>query len=194
MFELIVFFTSFKYIFVEGGEQVLVGIGTSSRIGFRQTIKITLLGLLVGVLLYFIFLNLAGFVPTKILEIALGLGLLFFSATMFKEFFEDDDKHKASETKYKITYFYIAMLEAVENSVALATFSLIELQSALIGFFAAIGLIIGLLFSKILKKVPLRLTRLIAGVLLTSTAIPLIIYGFDISAPEILHWLIPPLS
>ena len=29
MLELIVFFTSFKYIFVEGGEQVLVGIGTT---------------------------------------------------------------------------------------------------------------------------------------------------------------------
>jgi len=48
MFELIVFFTSFKYIFVEGGEQVLVGIGTASRIGSRQTLKITVLGLVVG--------------------------------------------------------------------------------------------------------------------------------------------------
>lgn len=192
MFELIVFFTSFKYIFVEGGEQVLVGIGTASRIGLKQTVKITILGLAVGVILYFVFLKVAGFVPTKPLEIALGVGLLFFSGTMFKEFFEDETKE--DKTKYMITYFYIAMLEAVENSVALATFSLIEIESALTGFFIAIGLLIGLLWVGAVKKIPLKITRLVAGVLLTSTAIPLIIYGLGIPSPEILHWLIPPLS
>ena len=192
MFELIVFFTSFKYIFVEGGEQVLVGIGTASRIGLKQTIKITILGLVVGVILYFVFLKVAGFVPTRPLEIALGLGLLFFSGTMFKEFFEDEEE--SDSTKYKVTYFYIAMLEAVENSVALATFSLIDILSALVGFFIAIGLLVGLLWMGAVKKIPLKITRLVAGVLLTSTAIPLIIYGVGIPSPEILHWLIPPLS
>ncbi len=191
MFGLIVFFTSFKYIFVEGGEQVLVGIGTASRVGLRQTVKITILGLVVGVILYFIFLKVAGFVPVKPLEIALGLGLLFFSGTMFKEFFENETK--ADISKYKVTYFYIALLEAVENSVALATFSLIEITSALIGFFMAIGLLVGLLWLGVAKKIPLRITRLVAGILLTSTAIPLIIYGLDIPSPEVLHWLIPPL-
>ena len=111
---------------------------------------------------------------------------------MFKEFFEDETKE--DKTKYMITYFYIAMLEAVENSVALATFSLIEIESALIGFFIAIGLLIGLLWVGAVKKIPLKITRLVAGVLLTSTAIPLIIYGLGIPSPEILHWLIPPLS
>ncbi len=130
MFQLIVFFTSFKYIFVEGGEQVLVGIGTASKIGLRQTIKITIIGLLIGVILYFVFLKIAGFVPINLLEIALGLGLLFFSGTMFKEFFEDE--HEDDGAKYKIAYFYIVMIEAVENSVALATFSLIEITSALL--------------------------------------------------------------
>ncbi|MBI3640298.1 MAG: hypothetical protein HY223_08295 [Thaumarchaeota archaeon] len=110
---------------------------------------------------------------------------------MFKEFFEDETK--IDTTKHKVAYFYIAMIEAVENSVALATFSLIEITSALAGFFVAIGLIIGLLRSGIVKKVSLRITRLIAGMLLTSTAIPLIIYGFNIPSPDILHWLIPPL-
>ncbi len=85
------------------------------------------------------------------------------------------------------------MLEAVENSVALATFSLIEITSALIGFFIAIGLIISLLWLGLAKKIPLRITRLVAGILLASTAIPLIIYGLEIQSPEILHWLIPPL-
>lgn len=194
MFQLIVFFTSFKYIFVEGGEQILVGMGTASRIGLRQTIKITILGLVVGVILYFVFLKVAGLIPTKPLEIALGLGLLFFSGIMFKEFFENEEEEEEHKTKYQITYFYIAMLEAVENSVALATFSLIEIQSALIGFFIAVGMLVGLVWLGTLKKIPLRITRLVAGVLLTSTAIPLIIYGLGISSPEILHWLVPPLS
>lgn len=192
MFELIVFFTSFKYIFVEGGEQALVGIGTASRIGLRQTLKITVFGIAVGIILYFVFLKYAGFVPTNILEIALGMGLLFFSGLMFKEFFEDETK--VNTTKHKITYFYIAMLEAVENSVALATFSLIQLESALIGFTIAIGLIIGLLWLGTVKKVPLRITRLIAGILLTSTAIPLILYGIGANTPEFMHWFMPPLT
>ena len=192
MFELIVFFTSFKYIFVEGGEQALVGLGTAGRIGLRDTVKITIFGFAVGIILYFIFLKLAGFVPTNLLEIALGLGLLFFSAIMFKEFFENETK--VDITKYKVAYIYICVLEAVENSVALATFSLIETVSALIGFFIAIGLIVTLLWLKVVTKIPLRTTRLVAGVLLTSTGIPLIIYGLGIPAPEILHWLVPPLS
>ncbi|MDE1827464.1 MAG: hypothetical protein KGH83_07735 [Thaumarchaeota archaeon] len=191
MFELIVFFTSFKYIFVEGGEQALVGIGVASRIGVRQTLQITILGIAVGIVLYFVFLKVAGFVPVNILEIALGAGLLFFSGIMFKEFFEDETKVDA--TKHKVTYFYIAILEAVENSVALATFSLIQLASALLGFFIAIAIIIGLLRSGIVNKMPLRITRLIAGILLTSTAIPLLIYGLNIPSPSILHWFIPPL-
>lgn len=192
MFELIVFFTSFKYIFVEGGEQALVGLGTASRIGLRDAVKITIFGFAVGIILYFIFLKLAGFVPTNLLEIALGLGLLFFSAIMFKEFFENETK--VDITKYKVTYIYICVLEAVENSVALVTFSLIDMVSALIGFFIAIGLIVTLLWLKVVTKIPLRTTRLVAGVLLTSTGIPLIIYGLGIPAPEILHWLVPPLS
>jgi len=117
---------------------------------------------------------------------------LFFSGIMFKEFFEDETK--VDTTKHKVTYFYIAMLEAVENSVALATFSLIHLTSALLGFIIAIGLIIGLLRSGIVKKIPLRITRLIAGILLTSTAIPLILYGMNVNTPEFMHWFIPPLT
>lgn len=191
MFELIVFFTSFKYIFVEGGEQALVGISTASRIGLKQTLKITVCGIAVGIILYFVFLKFAGFVPTNILEIALGIGLLFFSGLMFKEFFENETK--VDLTEYKITYFYIAMLEAVENSVALATFSLIELESALVGFAIAIGLIVGLLWLGTVKNIPLRITRLVAGILLTSTAIPLILYGIGIT-PEFMHWFMPPLT
>ena len=192
VFEFIVFFTAFKYVFVEGGEQALVGIGTISRIGSRETIKITLIGITVGVFLYFLFLNIVGFFPTNIVEIALGIGLLYFSYTMFKEFFERGETDDT--TKYKIGYFYIAMLEAIENSVALATFSLIEMVSAISGAILAIGLIVGLLYLGIIKKIPLRITRLVSGILLALTGIPLIIYGLDIPYPEIMRWLIPPLS
>lgn len=192
VFEFIVFFTAFKYIFVEGGEQALVAIGTLARIGYRQTLKITLISLAVGVALYFLFLNVVGFFPTNPVEIALGIGLLYFSYTMFKEFFEKEKKDDA--TKYKIGYFYIAMLEAIENSVALATFSLIDITSAIIGAGVAIALVVGLLWVGIIKRIPLKLTRFVAGTLLALTGIPLIIYGLDIPYPEIMHWLIPPLS
>ena len=192
VFEFIVFFTAFKYVFVEGGEQALVGIGTISRIGIRQTAKITLLGIAVGISLYFLFLNIIEFFPTNFVEIALGVGLLYFSYTMFKEFFEVGEKDDT--TKYKIGYFYIAMLEAVENSVALATFSLIDMTSAISGAILAIGLIIGPMYIGIIKNIPLRITRLVSGILLAITGIPLIIYGLDIQYPEIMHWLIPPLS
>ena len=192
VFEFIVFFTAFKYVFVEGGEQALVGIGTISRIGSRETIKITLIGIIVGIFLYFLFLNIVGFFPTNIVEIALGIGLLYFSYTMLKEFFE---RGKTDDTtKYKIGYFYIAMLEAIDNSVALATFSLIEMASAISGAILAIGLIVGLLYLGIIKKIPLKVTRLVSGILLALTGIPLIIYGLDIPYPEIMRWLIPPLS
>ena len=110
---------------------------------------------------------------------------------MFKEFFEHEEN---DTTKYKIGYFYIAMLGAIENSVALATFSLIDMASAISGAIVAIGLIVGLLWVEIIRKIPLKLTRLVAGILLALTGIPLIIYGLDVPYPEIMHWLIPPLS
>ncbi|MFB5637458.1 MAG: hypothetical protein ACE5RF_03525, partial [Nitrosarchaeum sp.] len=160
VFEFIVFFTAFKYVFVEGGEQALVGIGTISRIGIRQTLKITLIGIAVGIFLYFLFLNVIEYFPTNLVEIALGAGLLYFSYTMFKEFFEHGETDDT--TKYKIGYFYIAMLEAVENSAALATFSLIDMTSAISGAILAIGVIIGLLYLGIVKRIPLRITRLVS--------------------------------
>lgn len=192
VFEFIVFFTAFKYVFVEGGEQALVGIGTLARVGYHETLKITLIGITIGVFLYFLFLSIVEFFPTRIVEIALGIGLLYFSYTMFKEFFEVEKED--STTKYKLGYLYIAILEAIENSVALATFSLIEMTSAIAGAILAIGLIIGLLYLGVIKRIPLKLTRLVSGILLALTGIPLIIYGLGIPYPEIMHWLIPPLS
>lgn len=98
VFEFIVFFTAFKYVFVEGGEQALVGIGTLARIGYRETLKITLIGIAVGIFLYFLFLNIVGFFPTNLVEIALGVGLLYFSYTMFREFFEIEKEESATKS------------------------------------------------------------------------------------------------
>ena len=44
------------------------------------------------------------------------------------------------------------MVEAVENSVALATFSLIEITSALVGAVIADVLIVGLFWIGVIKK------------------------------------------
>jgi uncharacterized membrane protein len=191
-FELIVFFTALKYVFVEGGEQALVGIGVLSRVGLRQTLKITLFGIAVGVVLYFVFLNVAGIVPTDILEIALGAGLLFFSATMFKEFFEEEQL--IDDTKFVAGYIYIAILEAIENSIAMATFSIIELTSAVLGAIIAILIIVSLIWIGIIKRVPMKITRLVAGILLASTGIPLILYGLNVPVSEVFYWLVPPLQ
>ena len=80
---------------------------------------------------------------------------------MFKEFLEREEEKDT--VRYKMCYFYIAILEAVENSIALATFSLTDVTSAISGAVLAIGLIIGLPYHGIIKRIPLKLTRLISG-------------------------------
>ena len=93
------------------------------------------------------------------------------------------------------SHTFTSHARAVENSVALDTFSLIEITSTLIGFFIAIGLLVGLLWLGVAKKIPLKITRLVAGILLTRTAIPLSFFtGWEVSSAEFLHWWIPPLS
>jgi len=39
--EIVVIFASLKYFFVEGGEQFIVGLQSSRKIGIKPTIKIT---------------------------------------------------------------------------------------------------------------------------------------------------------
>jgi hypothetical protein len=43
--QLVVLVTSLKYFFVEAGEQFIVGLQTSKKIGLMPTIKITLVGI-----------------------------------------------------------------------------------------------------------------------------------------------------
>ncbi|MDP9287465.1 MAG: hypothetical protein M3P08_04625 [Thermoproteota archaeon] len=43
--ELVVFATSLKFFFVEGGEQFIVGIQTAKKIGLKATVRITIAGI-----------------------------------------------------------------------------------------------------------------------------------------------------
>ena len=50
--ELVVFATSLKFFFVEGGEQFIVGIQTVKKIGLKETIRITIAGISFAVILF----------------------------------------------------------------------------------------------------------------------------------------------
>ena len=73
--EIVVFIASLKYFFVEGGEQFIVGLHTSKKIGLNPTIKITLVGLSFAVVLFFLFFYFRILVPTNLLELVLALTL-----------------------------------------------------------------------------------------------------------------------
>lgn len=190
--ELVVLVASFKYFFVEGGEQFIIGLQTSKKIGKRPIAKITLFGFALAAILYFTFYFTRTLIPTNILEILLGVGLLYFSFSMFKEAFEGEEK----DTKtYRYGYTSIVILESVENSAALAALTFVDLIGAIVGALAAAGILVSLaLKSSLFDKVSISKLRLISGTLLTITAIPLLIYGFGLPSPEWVHWIIPPLE
>ena len=89
--QLVVLVTSFKYFFVEGGEQFIVGLRTSEKIGLRPTINITLVGISFAVTLFLIFFYSRILIPTKLLELMLGIALYYFSFRMFKEAVKEKD-------------------------------------------------------------------------------------------------------
>ena len=68
------------------------------------------------------------------------------------------------------------------------------MASAISGAILGIGLIISLLYLGIIKRIPLKITRLVSGILFVMTGIPMIIYGLGIPYPEMIHWIIPLLS
>jgi hypothetical protein len=54
MVELVVFATSLKFFFVEGGEQYIVGTETAKKIGSEATVRITIAGVSFAVILFFL--------------------------------------------------------------------------------------------------------------------------------------------
>jgi uncharacterized membrane protein len=197
--ELVVFAASLKFFFIEGGEQFIVGAQTAKTIGLKSTLKITLAGVSFAVILFFLLFYSHALIPTRWLEFALAITLYFFAATMFKEVFEkesdNDEAKQLDEKAHKYGYITIVSLESVENATVLAALTFIDISGALIGAFISIStyVVLAINSKRFLTRIPLKKLRLIAAILLTITATPLIIYSFAIHTPDWLHWIIPPL-
>lgn len=103
---------------------------------------------------------------------------------MFKEVFEkeNDEAKELDEKAHKYGYITIVSLESVENATVLAALTFIDISGALIGAFISISTYVVLAISskRFLTRIPLRKLRLIAAILLTITATPLIIYSTGI--------------
>jgi uncharacterized membrane protein len=111
--ELVVFVASLKFFFIEGGEQFIVGAQTAKTIGLKPTLKITLAGVSLPVILFFLLFYSHALIPTRWLEFALAITLYFFAATMFKEAFEkesDDETKELDEKAHKYGYITIVSL------------------------------------------------------------------------------------
>jgi uncharacterized membrane protein len=189
--ELVVFAASLKFFFIEGGEQFIVGAQTAKTIGLRPTLRITLAGVSFAVILFFLLFYSHVLIPTRWLEFALAVTLYFFAAIMFKEVLGKESDEKAN----KYGYITIVSLESIENATVLAALTFIDISGALIGAFISISAYVALAINskRFLARIPLKKLRLIAAILLTITATPLIIYSTGIYAPNWLHWVIPPL-
>jgi uncharacterized membrane protein len=195
--ELVVFVTSLKFFFVEGGEQLIVGIQTAKKIGLKATIRITIVGVSFAVILFLLLLYSHALISTRWLELALGIALYFFAARMFKEAIQKEDEEREFQEKaYKYGYITIVSLESVENATALAALTFIDISGALIGaaISVAVFIVIAVNSKHILVRIPLDKLKLISGTLLTITATPLLIYSSGLAAPTWLHWIIPPLQ
>jgi uncharacterized membrane protein len=195
--ELVVFVASLKFFFIEGGEQFIVGAQTAKTIGLKPTLKITLAGVSFAAILFFLLFYSHALIPTKWLEFALAITLYYFAATMFKEVFEKEnyEAKELDEKAHKYGYITIVSLESVENAVVLAALTFVDISGALIGAFISILVYIALAINskRFLTTIPLKKLRLIAAILLTITATPLMIYSTGASTPNWLHWVIPPL-
>ena len=211
--QLIVLVTSLKYFFVEGGEQFVVGLQTSKKIGLKPTIKITLVGISFAVILFLVFLHSRTIIPTRLLELMLGMVLYYFSFRMFWEAIrekkkkkknvimeeaeeEEEEEEETVRKGYRYRYIYLVSLESIENSSALAALTFVDISGALLGALLSIALFIGLSIKikSLLGKIPLKKLRLISAILLAITATPLIIYSSGLPSPEWIHWIIPPLG
>jgi len=84
----------------------------------------------------------------------------------------------------------------VENATVLTALTFIDISGALIGAAISIAILIIIAVSSkhIIARISLDKLRLISGILLAITATPLIIYPSGLSAPQWLHWIIPPLE
>jgi diacylglycerol kinase family enzyme len=100
-----------KFFFVEGGEQFIVGIQTAKKIGLKETIRITVAGISFATILFFLLFYSRALISTRWLELALGITLYFFAASMFKEVLEKEHEEKEFDEKvHKYGYITIVSL------------------------------------------------------------------------------------
>jgi uncharacterized membrane protein len=92
-------------------------------------------------------------------------------------------------------YVTIVSLRSMENATVLAALTFIDISGALIGAVISFSVYIALAVNskRFLSEIPLRKLRLIAAILLTITATPLIIYSAGLTSQIWLHWIILPL-
>ena len=167
------------------------------KVGIKATVRITIAGISFAIILFFLLFYSHVLISTRWLELALGVTLYFFAASMFKEVLEKEHEEKEFDEKvHKYGYITIVSLESVENATVLAALTFIDISGALIGAAISIAMIIIIAVSSkhIIARIPLDKLRLISGILLAITATPLIIYSSGLSAPQWLHWIIPPLG
>lgn len=194
--ELVVFLTSLKFFFVEGGEQFIVGIQTAKKIGTSSTVKITVAGVSFGSALFIALYYFHALIPTNWLELALALTLYFFAVTMFREVFEKEEEKELEEKSYKYGYVTIVGLESIENAAVLAALTFIDVTGAFVGAAISVSVFVTLavLSKRLMSKIPLRTFRLISGCLLALTATPLLIYSLGVPTPAWMQWIIPRLK
>src|SRR5215813_12847030 len=95
---------------------------------------------------------------------------------------------KRKVMKPKIWYITIVSLESVENATVLAALTFI-VSGALIGAFISISTYVALAINskRFITRVTRKKLRVIAAILLTIAATPLIIYSAAIHTPDWLH-------
>jgi uncharacterized membrane protein len=195
--EIVVLLASLKYFFVEGGEQFIVGLQTAKKIGVKPTLIITITGVSFAVVFFFLIFIFRVLIPTKWLEVSLGITLYYFAYRMFREVIHGKQDNQEIDVKsYRFGYIYLVGLESIENSSALAALTFVDISGALVGAFVSIVsfAVIAIKSRALLAKIPLEKVRIISGALLVLTATPLIIYSSGIATPLWLHWIIPPLE
>ena len=191
--ELVVFVASLKFFFVEGGEQFIVGI----QIGLKQTIQITIAGISLATILFFLLFYSHALISTRWLELALAITLYFFAAIMFKEVLGKEHEEKEFDEKvHKYGYITIVSLSLRKTQLHWRINFHRYISGALIGAAISIGvfIVIAVNSKHILARIPLDKLRLISGILLAITATPLIIYSSGVASPQWLYWIIPPLG
>ncbi len=78
-------------------------------IGFKATVRITIAGISFAVMLFFLLFYSHSLVPTRWLELALGITLYFFAASMFKEVIEKEEEREFDEKVHKYGYITIVL-------------------------------------------------------------------------------------